>query len=57
MPTTMPPDTPADVSLFVEDDQYVFRVGESKSIYVDDRDKPSEASGNNIDGAWHVVAP
>jgi predicted lipoprotein with Yx(FWY)xxD motif len=33
------PQTPADVSLFIEDGKYVFRVGESQSIYIYDRDK------------------
>jgi predicted lipoprotein with Yx(FWY)xxD motif len=37
--TTLPPDTPADISLFFEDGKYLFRVGESRSIYVCDRDK------------------
>jgi predicted lipoprotein with Yx(FWY)xxD motif len=39
MAATPPPDTPADISLFVEDGRYIFRVDESKSIYVYDRDK------------------
>jgi predicted lipoprotein with Yx(FWY)xxD motif len=38
MAIAAPPDTPIDVSLFFENGQYVFRVGESQSIYVYDRD-------------------
>ena len=35
------PQTPADVSLFVENGKYIFRVGEAQSIYVYDRDRPN----------------
>jgi predicted lipoprotein with Yx(FWY)xxD motif len=35
---SLPPDTPPDVSVFFEDGKYLFRVGESKSIYFCDRD-------------------
>ena len=38
MTATLPPDTPADINLFFEDGKYIFRVGESRSIYVYDRD-------------------
>jgi len=38
MATLYPPDTPADISVFVENGQFVFRVGDSQSIYVYDRD-------------------
>jgi predicted lipoprotein with Yx(FWY)xxD motif len=71
MPTTIPPDTPADVSLFVEDDKYVFRVGESKSIYMYDKDKPGVSAcveecsrhwppviaskGSQLAGAWTLI--
>jgi predicted lipoprotein with Yx(FWY)xxD motif len=34
-----PPQTPVDISLFVENGKYVFRVGDAQSIYVFDRDK------------------
>jgi predicted lipoprotein with Yx(FWY)xxD motif len=44
MPAAFPPDTPADVSVFYEDGKYLFRVGESKSIYVYDRDRPGEST-------------
>jgi predicted lipoprotein with Yx(FWY)xxD motif len=65
------PDTPADVSLFVEDGRYIFRVGESKSIYVYDLDKSGTSTcrdecsrqwppviasrGSNPVGAWTLV--
>jgi predicted lipoprotein with Yx(FWY)xxD motif len=39
MTAALPPDTPTDISLFYEDGKYLFRVGESRSIYVYDRDK------------------
>jgi predicted lipoprotein with Yx(FWY)xxD motif len=39
MAAALPPDTPGDISLFFEDGKYVFRVDESKSIYVYDRDQ------------------
>ena len=39
MPPLTLPQTPADVSLFVEDGKVIFRVGESKSIYVYDLDR------------------
>src|SRR5262245_27622921 len=38
MATPLPPDTPADISLFFENGKYVFRL-ETQSIYVYDRDK------------------
>jgi predicted lipoprotein with Yx(FWY)xxD motif len=38
------PQTPADISLFIEDGKYIFRVGESQSIYVYDRDKAGVAT-------------
>jgi predicted lipoprotein with Yx(FWY)xxD motif len=37
--TMAPPDTLSDISLFVEDGKYIFRVGESKSVYVYDGDQ------------------
>jgi predicted lipoprotein with Yx(FWY)xxD motif len=39
MTTAFPPDTPADISVFFEEGKYLFRVGESRSIYVYDGDK------------------
>jgi predicted lipoprotein with Yx(FWY)xxD motif len=44
MTTALPPDTPADISVFFEDGKYLFRVGESKSVYVYDRDKSGQSS-------------
>ena len=35
----IPPPTPADISLFYEEGKFIFRVGESLSIYVYDRDR------------------
>ena len=71
MAIAIPPDTPADVSLFVEDGKYVFRVDESKSIYVYDRDKAGKptcvnecakqwrpviaSAGSQPVGAWTLV--
>ena len=39
MAVAVPPDVPGDIDLFFEDGKYVFRVGESRSVYVYDRDK------------------
>jgi predicted lipoprotein with Yx(FWY)xxD motif len=39
MTAPLPPDTPGDISLFFEGGKYVFRVDESKAIYVYDRDE------------------
>jgi len=38
MATPLPPDTPADISLFLENGKYVFRL-ETQSVYVYDLDK------------------
>ena len=47
MALAIPPDTPADISLFVEDGKYVFRVDESRAIYVYDRDKAGTPTCTN----------
>jgi predicted lipoprotein with Yx(FWY)xxD motif len=71
MPASIPPDTPADISLFFEDGKYIFRVGESRSIYVYDLDKAGKptcseecsrhwlpviaSKGSQPVGAWTMV--
>lgn len=38
MAMPIPPDTPGDISVFYEEGKFLFRVDDSRSIYVYDRD-------------------